>query len=144
MHKESKLTPVVWIREARNASAEFEAQPCPERLSKSLWHEAVQVSPPWQQAALQWQRPFRQVCAQGGLACPFLLALAPELSQDLGICLGVFLLHGSVPAPASCVGWSSRQLVVCYLMNLGKQWPVSPTTPYMLKQPCPPGPAPGL
>lgn len=46
MHKESKLTPVVWIREARNASAEFEAQPCPERLSKSLWHEAVQVSPP--------------------------------------------------------------------------------------------------
>lgn len=36
MHKESKLTPVVWIGKARNASAAFEAQPCPERLRKSL------------------------------------------------------------------------------------------------------------
>lgn len=36
MHKESKLSPVVWIGDVRNASASFEAQLCPERLRKSL------------------------------------------------------------------------------------------------------------
>lgn len=39
MHKESKLASVVWIGEARNASAAFEAQPSPERLRQALWRD---------------------------------------------------------------------------------------------------------
>lgn len=45
MHKESKLTPVVWIGEAKNANTAFKAQPSPERLRMSLWSEGLRVSP---------------------------------------------------------------------------------------------------
>lgn len=36
MHKESKLTSVVWLGEARNASSEFEAQLAPGRPRRAL------------------------------------------------------------------------------------------------------------
>lgn len=41
MHKESKLASVVWIGEARNASAEFEAQPAPGRPRRALWQDGA-------------------------------------------------------------------------------------------------------